>query len=424
MAAPRLSTLPRLLRPLAEPALALLWAGLATSALGDQLFAVVLSWVAVGVFGTAAGYLTVLQAGVLVAVTLAAGGWADRRGQMRVMIGADLARAFVLLAAVAAWLAAGGPQGWSLVACALVLAGGLALFRPAMQASLPHLAHDPALLPAANALLDTTDRMARLLGPGLVGLTASLVPLVHFVTLDGVSFILSAGAVVAIARLRPAPPVLPRRESAVSAVLRGFAAVRRHRLLFFVLCVSGVIYGTWQAAYFLGLPLMIARGGIEGPGGTGLAAYGLVISAYGSTNLLGTLIIGNRAMPRHPPRLIFAGNCLGGLGVVLLGVSGLLLPPGWQLAGFCAAAAIGAVGGPMQDIMVATLRQTELPRQDIAAAVRTFVLVNNIGLLITLAVAPSLFNGIGVAPAMLLCGAAYAGAGAAGLLRFGFKPGR
>ena len=380
-----------------------------------------LSWVAVGIFGTAAGYLSVLQAGVLVVATLLAGGWADRRGQMGVMIGADLARAACLLVAVAAWLAAGRPPGWSLVACVLVLAGGMALFRPALQASLPHLARDPALLPAANALLDTTDRLARLLGPGLVGLTASLLPLVHFVTLDAVSFAVSAAAVAAIARWRPATPVPPRRETGLSAVLRGFAAVRRHRLLFFVLCVSGVINGAWQAAYFLGLPLMIAHGGVTGPGGTGLAAYGLVISAYGSTNLLGTLVVGNRAMPRHPAGLIFAGNCLGGLGVLLLGAAGLLLAPAWQLPAFCAAAAIGAVGGPMQDIMVATLRQTELPRADIAAAVRAFILVNNLGLLLTLAIAPSLFDAIGVAPAMLLCGAAYAGAGVAGLWRFGFK---
>jgi MFS family permease len=380
---------------------------------------VVLSWVAVELFGTAAGYLSVLQAGVLVLATLLAGGWADRRGQMGVMIGADLARAACLLVAMAAWLATGHPAGWSLVACVLVLAGGLALFRPALQASLPQLARDSALLPAANALLDTTERIARLLGPGLVGLTASLVPLVHFVTLDAASFLVSAGALAVIARLRPALPPPPRRESGLAAVLRGFTAVRRHDLLFFVLCVTGVINGAWQAAYFLGLPLMIARAGIEGPGGTGLAAFGLVISAYGSTNLLGTLVIGNRPMPRHPARLIFAGNCLGGLGVLLLGAAGLLLPPAWQLPAFCAAAAIGAVAGPMQDIMVATLRQTDLPLADIAAAVRAFILVNNLGLLIALALAPSLFDGIGVAPAVLLCGLSYAAAGVAGLMRFG-----
>ena len=273
------SGLPRLLRPLADPVLALLWAGLATSAFGDQLFAVVLSWVAVGLFGTAAGYLSALQAGVLMAVMLLAGSWADRRGQMSVMIGADLARAAVLLAMVAAWLAAGRPAGFGLVACVLVLAGGMALFRPALQSSLPHLARDPALLPTANALLDTTERIARLLGPALVGLTAALFPLVHFVTLDAVTFLLSAAAIGSIARLRPAAPVLPRHESALTAVRRGFAAVRGHPLLSFVLCITGVINGAWSAAYFLGLPLMIARAGITGPGGTGLGAYGLVISA-------------------------------------------------------------------------------------------------------------------------------------------------
>ena len=411
--------LPRLLRPLADPALALLWAGLATSAVGDQLFAVVLTWVAVGAFGTAAGYLSGLQAAVLIAVTLAAGGWADRRGQLAVMIGADLARAGVLLVTVVAWSVAGQPPGWSLVACVLALAAGMALFRLALQTALPHLAREAAMLPAANALLDTTERIARLLGPGLIGLLTALLPLVHLVTLDAATFLLSAAAVAVIARLRPAPPPPARRESAVAAVRRGFAAVRRHGLLRFVLGVTGVVNGSWYAAYFLGLPLLIERGGITGPGGSGIAAYGLVISAYGSTNLLGTLVVGNLPMPRRPARLIFAGNCLGGAGVLLLGGSALLLPPAWQLAGFCAAAAIGAGGGPMQDIMVATLRQTELPRADIAGAVRAFILVNNLGLLLTLAIAPSLFDALGVASSVLLCGAAYVGVGIAGLLRFG-----
>jgi hypothetical protein len=47
----------RLLRPLRDAPIALLWGGLATSAVGDQLYAVVLSWIAVAVFGAAAGYL-------------------------------------------------------------------------------------------------------------------------------------------------------------------------------------------------------------------------------------------------------------------------------------------------------------------------------------------------------------------------------
>jgi hypothetical protein len=415
MAVPFLSNPPRPLRLLADAPVALLWAGLATSALGEQLFTVVLSWVAVGAFGAAAGYLTALQAGVLVAVALAAGSWADRRRQTAVMIGADLARAVVLLATVAAWLAGGHPPAWSLIACMFVLGGGVALFRPAMQATLPPLVRDRGVLPAANALFDATDRIARLIAPAMVGFTAALIPLVHFVTLDAATFLASAVAVASVVRLRPAEPRPPQHETVLAGIRRGFAAIGRHRLLRYCLCTTGPISGASAAAYFLGLPLMIGQGSAAG---SGLAAFGLVMSAYGSSNLLGTLMVGSRTMPRHPERLIFAGNCLFGLGVLLLATVGLVVAPAWRLPAFCAAAAISALGGPMQDIMVATLRQTELPAADIAAAVRTFAVVGNLGLLATLAMAPTLFVLLGVPPAVLLCGATYVGVGGLGLMLF------
>ena len=203
-----------------------------------------------------------------------------------------------------------------------------------------------------------------------------------------------------------------RSETTLRSIYRGFAAVRRHPLLFFVLRINGATNGVWTTAYFLGLPLMIEHAH------AGLAAYGLVISAYGSTNVLGTLVIGNLAMPRRPARLIFAGNCLNGIGVLLMGAAGLLAPSDWLVPAFCAAAALGAAGGPMQDIMVATLRQTELPATDIAAAFRAFLLVSNLGILLALAAAPSVFNLLGAASGVMLCGAIYITIGAAGLLRF------
>jgi DHA3 family macrolide efflux protein-like MFS transporter len=54
---------PLLLRPLAIGRVRLLWGALTLSAMGDQLYAVALVWVAVGVLGPAAGYLSALQAG-------------------------------------------------------------------------------------------------------------------------------------------------------------------------------------------------------------------------------------------------------------------------------------------------------------------------------------------------------------------------
>ena len=373
----------------------------------------VLSWVAVELFGTAAGYLAALQAAATLATALLAGRWADRVEPRRLMIGADLARAVFLLVVVAVWLGRGSPATWTLIVCVLVLAAGQALFRPALQATVPVLAGDASMLPAANALLDTTERIARLLGPGLVGMIGGLMPLVHFVTVNVATFVASALAVFSITRLRPAVPVVAvARVGLLANVLHGFIVVRRHKLLGFMLAVTGMVNGTWYCAYFLGLPLLLGRGG------AGLAAYGTVISCYGATNLLSTLVVGNRGMSPRPARNIFAGNCIGGSGIVLLGLAGLLAPPGWLLAALVGAAALGAIGGPLQDITVATLRQTALPRHDLPAAVRAFMVMNNGGALLALLAAPRVFDSIGVAPAVMLCGAITLGVAATGWWRF------
>jgi hypothetical protein len=47
----------------------------------------------------------------------------------------------------------------------------------------------------------------------------------------------------------------------------------------------------------------------------------------------------------------------------------------------------------------------------------------NAGLLVTLAAAPAVFNRIGVAEAVVLCGVLYAGVGVVGLWRFRRKEG-
>ncbi len=67
--------MPPILRPLALRNVALLWCGLSMSAIGDQLFIVVLGWIAVETFGTNAGFLTALQAGVMLTTASWQGAW-------------------------------------------------------------------------------------------------------------------------------------------------------------------------------------------------------------------------------------------------------------------------------------------------------------------------------------------------------------
>jgi hypothetical protein len=409
----------RIVRPLRDRAVAALWAGLATSAIGDQLYAVALSWIAVSVFGAAAGYLTAFQAVVVLVTAIFCGRWADRRRHQTVMIAADLARAMVLILLVTIWVTFGRPPAWGLVLAVLVLAAGQVFFRPALQATLPNLIVDRAMLPATNALLDSTERIARLLGPGIVALLAGLLPLMHFLTLDAATFVISATAVMLVGRLgRLVRSPLPARDGTLAGMTRGFRAMSRHPLLAYILLSSGVLNGAWYAAMFLGLPLAIDTLGIAGPGGTGLGAFGLVIACYGSTNLLATLVVGSRELPSRPARMMCSGNMTVGLGILLLGVViASPLPSIALLPGLMAAAALAAIGGPMSDITIATLRQTLLPVNDIAAAMRAYMIVANVGLLAAMLAAPPLLNRCGTAPVVVACGLLILVVGLGGLLR-------
>jgi hypothetical protein len=385
------------------------------------LFIVVLGWLGARLLGERAGYLTSVQAVATLATALLAGAWADRVEHRRMMIGADLARALVLFAAVLGWLAAGDVSVAMLFGCVLVLAVGQALFRPALQAVLPALAGSTAELPAANALLDTTERIARLLGPGLVALAGAWLPLVHFITLDAASFVVSAAAVLAITVLTPPAPPAPA-STLRQGLLRGFAALRADALLGFMLPATALINGTWYATFFLALPLAIEQHGVRAPGGDGLAAYGLVISSYGAANLLTTLVVGSLGLAHYPGRRIFGGNLCLGTGILLLGGAVLLLPAARMLPWLMAAAALGAIGGPLHDITMATLRQTRLAAPDMAAAVRAYIVTSQAGALAAMLAAPTIFAAIGVGAAIMLCGGVLVAVALAGFFRFGHQP--
>jgi MFS family permease len=393
----------------------LLWGGLSLSALGDQLYAVALAWIAASVFGANAGYLSAAQACVALLAVLGIGGWADRWDQRASMVAADLARALVLVAVVAAWLGTGGPTAAQLVVAIIVLALGQAVFQPALQSVLAALVRDPALLPSANGLLDATGRSARLIGPGLVALLAGIVPMVHFLTLDALSFLLSALALVLIGRLRPDVPRSRRTgpETALAALIRGITASMRHPLLGYTLVVGGALNGTWYAVIFLCLPLSLAHG----QDGAGLETYGLVLSAYGCTNLAATVFFGGRTLPSRPQIWIFSGQCVCGAGWGLLGLASLLPSPALSY-GYAAAAAVGAIGGPMQDIPRAVLRQTRLSAADIASATRAYMAASSAGVLMAMLLAPGAIELAGNLSVTLACGAVYVATGLFGFVRY------
>ena len=409
----------RLFHPLRRTPVALLWGGLAFSAVGDQLYAVALTWIAVGALGSNAGYLGALQAFIGLLAVLFIGVWADRWESLRAMITADLASAAVLLGVVATALVWGGPGVIGLACAIVVLALALAVFLPALQSVLSSVVEDTRLLPATNGLLDATRRIARLLGPGLVALLVTAIPVIHFLTLDAFTFLASAAAISLIRRRRTAlpAPIRTAREPVWSGIVRGYRATAGHPLLGYYLAMSGPLNGAWYAVFYLCLPLMIAQGGTETRGGSGLGAYGLILSAYGCGNLAGTVFLGGRTLPARPQFQMLAGNIQTGCGILLLAAANFL-PAEWRLAGFALAAAFGAMGGPMQDIPTAVLRQTRLAPLDRAAAMRAYMAMVSLGILVAMLLTPAAVTLIGVTRLTIACGGVYLGVALLGLIRF------
>jgi len=141
-----------------------------------------------------------------------------------------------------------------------------------------------------------------------------------------------------------------------------------------------------------------------------------VVACYGVGNLGATLVLGNLGMPRRPGLRVFGGIVLFGCATV--GMAGAMgLPAAWQVPGIAAAAALAAIGGPMQDIVVATLRQTEVAQDEIAAVVRAFMVSVQGGTVVAMLAAPSLVAWAGPAACVLGGGLAFVAIGAYGLVR-------
>jgi MFS transporter, DHA3 family, macrolide efflux protein len=412
-----------ILAPLRHRPIALIWSGLALAATGDQLYAIALVWIAVRLLGENAGYLSALQAAAVLTAALFGGIWADRWDHRRTMIAADLCRAAAVLGFVA--LASLLPLSVAIIVpTALAVAALQAFFRPALQASLPRLAGDPRLLPAMNGLFDATERIARLIGPVIAGALSGIVPIIHFFTLDALTFLASAWAV---SRLGSVLKRLP--EAAVSAdrgvarigrsLARGFVALRAQPMIAYSIWSSGVLNGLWFVTMFLAVPLLIVRRDLGFAGGTSFGAYAAVMASYGVTNLATNLVIGSRTLPRRPARLIYAGNVVLGLGLTGMAVAAWLAPNNMLLAALMAAAGFAAIGGPMQDIPLATLRQTLFAAGDIAAVMRLSMVATQAGLLIGMLAAPPLLAAFGMPMIVFGCGAGIVAIGALGLALFG-----
>lgn len=393
----------QILRPLRSRPLALVWTGQVLAATGTEFYMVAVIWLATSAIGRDAGYVSALQSGTVLFASLFGGILTDRWATRTTMVAASLARAALLAVLAVAGLL--GLIGLPLLAvAAFLVALATASFEPALQSVIPVLAPDPALRHAANGLFDATRRVARILGPGLIGLASAVMPVGQFFGVTALAFALAAACLVAGLRRLDLPAREPIHGIAgvIDSLTGGFRAVRGHAVLVYGLLACLVGNVAWGVGIVLGMILHL-RATRADP----LLAYSLMMMAYGVGNVLASVVLTARR-PRRPIVWLVASKFLFGGGVALM-------PFAESQGALMLCAAVAALNGPLENLALFHMMQNDLPGHRLAQVFRLLMATVFSGGMLAYLAAPTLFGVLGVAPVVAAAGLATMAAGLGGL---------
>ncbi|WP_309144369.1 MFS transporter [Streptomyces sp. BR123] len=167
------------------------WLGQALSVLGGSISLLALPLLVLDATGSLVqmGVVTVISGVTGIATGMFAGYVVDRTDRRRLMIACDLARAVLLGAVPAVWLA--GPRIWVLYLLTPLVTALKTLFDVAYVSSVPHLV-PPRDLATANARLMGTFAVGTLAGPVAAGFITASVGADRALGVDGATFLVSA----------------------------------------------------------------------------------------------------------------------------------------------------------------------------------------------------------------------------------------
>lgn len=376
-----------------------LWGAQVGSAFGSRVTRTALPIIAILSLEATPTEVAVLSAlGVAPAlfVGLFAGGYVDRTAKRPLLVGADLARALLILTVpAAAWLGTlAMPQLYVVTAA---VGAATTLFQIADRSFLPALV-GPTRLVEGNARLEATESVAEATGPGLAGVLVQALTAPIALIVDALSYVWSALLLSRIRAPEAPPPPADARATVFDDVRTGFRACLSHPLIGRALVADAVLY--FFGGFFLALYMILALGTLGLPP----AAAGLVISVGGVGALAGAVIAAPLA------RLAGAGPAM----VLSLGVgqAANLLIPLAPSAGRLAVPLL-IVQQLVGDALLAayaiyslSLRQRLLPQAVLGRANATFHVVTGLTLPAGALVAGPLADAAGVSAALWIgaCG--------------------
>jgi MFS family permease len=296
------------------------WTAAAISSFSSALTAVAMPVLVIQLLGATPFEVGVVNAAQFVPYALLgliAGVYTDRWRRKPVLVWASVGRALSLSAVPVLWLA-GVLQIWMLV-IALLLFGSCSVFGfAATQSLLPRLV-PRAQLVSANARLDQADAAAQTLGPAIGGGLVGLLGAPVVIAVDAISYLVDAALNASIRIDEPRPD--SRTRNLRLEIRDGLKWTYRHRTLG-PLAVSTHVWFFANGAALTVLSLLVLRSL-----GFSAAAFGILLTVFGVTSLIGASIA-----PRCGARI--------GSGRVII-IARVAYPIAWLLVAIASPTGIG-----------------------------------------------------------------------------------
>ncbi|MGA9715644.1 MAG: MFS transporter [Aeromicrobium sp.] len=338
----------------ANPSLRRIQLALAGSMIGDWAYATAVTVWAYGVGGvTAVGVWTAIRLTLMALTAPIASTVADRFPRKSVMIGADVLRATLVLAAAICLITESPAAPIFILATLTSLLG--TPFRCAQRALMPRLARTPEELTASNGASSTIESLSFFVGPALGALLISATSIEVVFLLNVATFAWSTLLVMGVSV--PAEEVVPSEspagedaedENFVTQVTQGFRSIAADRDLTVVvlLAAAQTIVAGASVVFLVVMAVDILGIGAEG--------VGYLDSVLGIGAILGGLLAIARAGRHRLATDMTAGVVLWSLPLLLVTV--------WPSpAAVFAAVALLGLANPLVDVNLDTIIQRLTP---------------------------------------------------------------
>lgn len=328
----------------------LLFAGQATSLLGDGIVPVAVAFAVLDLTGSATALGLVLAAGSIptVLLVLVGGVAADRLSRRWVMQISDVVRA-ATQGTIAVLLLTGTAELWHMVVLTAVWGTGAAFFRPAYSGIVPEVV-GPEHLQQANGLLGVTRNLGSIAGPAVAGVLVATIGPGWAFAVDAATFAVSAVFIAAMSHTRPA----------ASGTSDGMATELREGWAEFTSRGWLVAIVVWAALFHLAVlaPFQVLGPVIADSSLGGASAWGVISAALGAGSVAGGLLALRLRVTR--PMVV---ACLG-LVAFAAPLALLAIPAPTILV--AAGALLAGAGASVFGVLFTTVMQEQIPLESLS----------------------------------------------------------